>query len=149
MAQVSRGYSPRPCRHRYNSERAVRWPDANAWNKAATMRSSLTSSSQVNRASRGRGRGEHPDRVETRPCRGWTYRVFTKTEDRWPNFPTVQKPIQAIQKLSGRTRARLIRAASFLLYFFYILTLFFILTDKSKAHVVCISKILKGSSCYF
>jgi len=48
----------------YNSERAVRWLNASVRNKASTMQSSLTSSSQVNRASRDRGRGEisGPDR---------------------------------------------------------------------------------------
>lgn len=64
----------------YNSKRAVRWLNASVRNKAPTMQSSLTSSSRVNRASRGRGRGEISG-----PGRRRTSRVFTRAVDRWPN----------------------------------------------------------------
>lgn len=68
----------------YNSERAVRWLVASAQNKAPTMRSSLTSSSRVNRASRGEA-ATSIGAEQTPPRRGRTSRVFMRTRDRWPN----------------------------------------------------------------
>lgn len=56
----------------YNSKRAVRWLNASIRNKAPTMQSSLTSSSRVNRASRGLSRGEISElgrRCRAAPCR--------------------------------------------------------------------------------
>jgi len=80
MAQVV--HSARPCR--YLTANAIRWLVASAQNKAPTMRSSLTSSSRVNRASRGEA-ATSIGTEQTPPRRGWTSRVFMRARDRWPN----------------------------------------------------------------
>lgn len=69
----------RGCVSAYNSERAVRWPYANVRNKAPTMRSSLTSSSWVNRATPV---AASIRAVQTPPCRDRTSRVFMSARDR-------------------------------------------------------------------
>lgn len=90
----ARRYEWRRCRQKsgrslaavpaYNSESANRcWPIASARNKAPTMRSSLTSSSRVNRASRGLRSDEYPDQADaTAPRRDRTLRVVYETRDR-------------------------------------------------------------------
>lgn len=99
------------------------------------MRSSLTSSSQVNRASRGLGRGEHPDRVDTAVPRLNLSRIYedgrSMTQFSGHSRTDPSELARAIQKLSRRTRDW------YILHFFYscisFLPLFFISTDKYKS----------------
>lgn len=94
MAQmVRREYSPR--QHVVIAKRArSAGPTPMHETKRPTMRSSLTSSSQVNRASRGRSAARWVSGAEqTPPCRGQTSRVFT-TRDRWPNSHRLGEPIR-------------------------------------------------------
>lgn len=72
------------------------------------MRSSLTSSSQVNRASRGLGRGEHPDRVDAAVPRLNLSRIYedrrSMTQFSGHSRTDPSELARAIQKLSRRTR---------------------------------------------